>query len=265
VQTGTRFLNGGHPMRSFQQLQEQSRTPLGTICCLGSIDAIELASHAGFDFVIIDGQHGPFELRDLREAIRAVDAAGGFPIVRLPANGLAPVEPLLDAGCPAFLAPMVNSPEQAAELVAAACYPPAGRRSQSGCRASLRGGATYRQDFNHDFALIVMIEHMDAVLRIGEILAVPGVAACFIGPTDLVSSMESASRTSEIAGLPAAAERVLAAAAAAGKPAGIAASNLDDARRSAAQGFSFIVLGTDRRFLAGAFEKSVGAWRAPAG
>lgn len=112
----------------------------GTFCCLGSIDALELALHAGFDFAIADAQHGGFDAGDMHEAIRAADAADGVAVARIPANGLAAVEGLLDVGYTSLLAPMVNTPEAAAELVDAVYYAPRGTRSISGCRASLCTG-----------------------------------------------------------------------------------------------------------------------------
>ena len=127
-------------------------------------------------------------------------------------------------------------------------------------RASLREGSAYRETFNSRFSLIVMIEHISAVNQVERIAAVPGVTACFVGPTDLASSLESPAAPGQPA-LAEAIERVRAACAAAGKPAGIAAPSLDEARRLARQGFGFIALGTDRRFLSSAFEKTAAAWR----
>lgn len=248
-------------MRAWRKLLTPGKTRLGTFCALGSVEAVELACHAGFDFVIVDGQHGVFDLAGLHTALRAIDATACFPIVRLPAHGLMQVESLLDCGYPAVLAPMVNTAAQARELVAACCYPPTGQRSQSGCRASLREGPAYRESFNRDFALIVMIEHLSAVDEVERILAVPGVAACFVGPSDLASSMEASPAGGGAAAFAAVVERVRAACAKAGTPVGIAAPTLEEARRYAQQGFSFVTLGTDRRLLGSAMEKTMAAWR----
>ncbi len=231
---------------------------LGTFCTFGSIDAVELAAHAGFDFVLMDGQHGAFDLAGLREAVRAVQATDSFPIARLPAYSLSHVEALLDAGYSSLLAPMVNTPEQARELVAACHYPPMGVRSQSGCRAGLRDGASYRERFNEEFSLLVMIEHIQAVRRIEEILAVPGVSGCFVGPTDLASSLEGAGDREALAE---AIARVRAATREAGKIAGIAASTVEAARRHREAGFQVIAVGTDRRLLSGALAQVAAGWQ----
>jgi 4-hydroxy-2-oxoheptanedioate aldolase len=232
---------------------------LGVFCTLGSVDAVELACQAGFDFILIDAQHGLFDQAGLREAIRAVEAAGGFPVVRLPANGLSWVEGILDAGCPALLAPMVNSPEEAARLVAACHYPPLGQRSLAGCRASLRDSG-YRQSFNGRFCLIVMIEHVSAIPHVAAMAALPGVGAFFIGPSDLASSLDP-----QGPGAPAledAIESIRAACELAGKPVGLMVGKAEDAKARASKGFSFLAVGTDRRSLSDAFDKTVSAWRA---
>lgn len=135
-------------MQSLKQKLTATPTMLGTFCTLGSIEAVELACYAGFDFVIVDGQHGAFDAQGIGEALRAIQAAGCFPIIRPPVHGLASVERLLDLGYPAMLAPMVNTPVQAGELVIATHYPPLGMRSQASCRASLCDGAVYRQSFD---------------------------------------------------------------------------------------------------------------------
>jgi 2-keto-3-deoxy-L-rhamnonate aldolase RhmA len=245
-------------MHSFKKLLNSNSNAIGTFCGLGSIDTVELACHAGFDFVVVDGQHGSFDLTGLVHALRAVDAAGGLPIVRLPANGLDLVEPLLDAGYPALLAPMVNNPETASAIVNTAYYPPYGCRSRSSCRASLRQGADYPQTFNREFALIVMLEHCKAIKYATEILAVPGVTAGFVGTTDLTASLEAEPDNQDIESL---LVQILKAAEIAGKPVGIAAKNAEQARKFISQGFNFIILGTDRRLLMSAYEKNIEAWQ----
>jgi len=231
---------------------------LGTFSTLGSIEAVELGCHAGLDFLIIDGQHGAFDLAGLREALRAMQVTGCYPIVRLPAHGLHLVEALLDAGYPTVMAPMVNTPDDARRLVSAAYYPPQGQRSQSSCRAGLLDSAAYRETFNQAFTLLVMIEHIDAVRRIDEILAVPGVSGCFIGPTDLASSLQA---STDAILLPEAIEHVRTAALAAGKLLGIAASTVEKARQYQAQGFHYIAVSTDRRLLTNALGQLADAWR----
>ncbi|HEY3329705.1 MAG TPA: aldolase/citrate lyase family protein [Capsulimonadaceae bacterium] len=243
-------------MQTLKSLIAEKGAIVGTICTLGSIEAIEIAASSGFDFMFIDGEHGCYDLATLREAARAMEAMGAFPIVRIPANGASWIESLLDAGFPAMIAPMVNSVEQATTLVGQALYPPLGTRSQASCRATIRWGSGYRKSFNDDFALITMIEHIDGVNAVDEILAVPGISGVFVGPTDLGSSIDGdATKLAE------AIEHVRVRALAAGKILGIAASSPAAAVKYRDQGFQFITIVTDRRLLAGACSATTSEWR----
>ena len=228
---------------------------LGAFCALGSADAAEIACRAGYDFVLIDWQHGPFSRDRVSEAVRAVQAMGGVPVGRTPGHGSFPIEWMLDMGFPALIAAMVNTPEQAQAVVRASHYPPIGIRSQAHCRAGVYYGEDYRRRFNDEFMLLVMIEHVDAVNNIRAIIATPGIAGCFVGPTDLASSMGLAKG----AGVPAfeeAVSSVLEAVRAEGKIAGIATGTPVRARRRIDQGFRLVTLSTDRRLLAEAMAEA---------
>ncbi len=233
---------------------------LGTFSTLGSIEAVELACHAGLDFLILDAQHGGFDLESLRHALRACHAAGVYAFVRLPANNLSLIEPLLDAGCLGLIAPMVNSLDEAKALVRAAYYPPLGARSQSSCRASLIT-SDYRKTFNQQFTLLVMIEHQSALAHVDDIAALPGVSGCLVGPTDLASSLEHLSQSEQKHAMAKAISHVLAACKQHGKTAAIAAATLPQAHALAKQGYSLIVHSTDRRFLHSALTTVTENWR----
>jgi 4-hydroxy-2-oxoheptanedioate aldolase len=240
-------------MDSLADLVKQRGCLIGTICGLASIDAVEIACHAGFDFVVLDAQHGNFSEAQMREGLRAVEAAGAFPIARLKANSFASVETLLDAGFPALIAPMVNSAKDASDLVRASYYPPLGLRSQSSCRASLRYGADYRARFNDDFALLAMIEHVDAVRNIDAIINLPGIDGVFVGPTDLASSLgEDTRRFDDLV------ETIRVAAT--GTILGTAVSDIPSALRMRDLGFQIISVSTDRRMLQTAFAAATSEW-----
>lgn len=250
---------GEQAVKTLRDILANQPTMVGTFCTLG-VEVVELACHCGMDFVLIDGQHGSFDVAGLRHALRAADAAGCYPIARLPAQGGMLIEPLLDAGYMTLIAPMVNSAEDAARLVDAAHYPPMGQRSQSGCRAATRQGADYRDRFNERFTLLVMIEHMRAVEQIDAILAVPGVAGCFIGPTDLASSLPGEGSAKRQA-LDIAIERVRSATAAAGKIVGITAASAEEARLLSRRGFQVITISVDRKLLMDNLTRINGEWR----
>ncbi len=250
------------PPLTFRQLLARSTTPIGTFCGLGSIDVIELVCHAGFDFVVVDLQHGAFDLDGARHAIRAIEAAGVCPVVRLPAGGHTLIEPLLDAGYSALIAPMINTAAQARAFVQAASYPPRGLRSQSSCRASLRGGAGYRKHVGDQLVLLAMIEHIDAVNQCGSILGEQGIDGILIGPTDLTSSICESSGAAEKREQ--AIAHVKTTAQGHGSWMGIAAATIESARHFAADGFQFVVYSTDRRILQDGLTRTIDAWQAGA-
>lgn len=245
-------------MNTVHQALADGRTLFGTFSALGSIEAVELACHAGYDFLVVDWQHGAFDQGSLREAVRAIQTTNCLAVTRPPVNAPYAMEWLLDMGYTTLLVPMVNTPEQAEAIVRAAYYPPMGQRSQSGCRASLHYGDDYRQTFNERFTLLVMIEHVTAVHNIEQIVATPGVSGCFIGSTDLASSVRG---DHDAASLDAMIEHVRNVTLDAGKIVGIAAKTVAAATRYADQGFRFITMSTDRRALSQALTANVAAFR----
>jgi 2-keto-3-deoxy-L-rhamnonate aldolase RhmA len=148
-----------------------------------------MLSNAGLDFVLIDNEHGPFPIDAIAELSRAAREAGITPIVRVPELTYAHVVQPLDAGAQGIMLPRVTSPEQVELCVACMKYLPEGRRGAVLARGhtGFRGGPlvdTLAQ-MNRETFLIVQIETGEAVSRLDELLAVPGVDAALIGPTDL--------------------------------------------------------------------------------
>jgi len=151
---------------------------------------VEMSGHAGFDFVVIDNEHGPAGLETTEHLIRAARCAGVIPVVRtLEADILR----VLDIGASAIQVPQVDTAEQAARIVAAAKYPPVGRRGAAfSTRAAgygFFGGLPFVQQSNTGTAVIVMVETREALANLDAIAAVPGVDAIFIGPNDLSFSL----------------------------------------------------------------------------
>jgi 4-hydroxy-2-oxoheptanedioate aldolase len=162
---------------------------LGAWCMIpGSLTA-EILAKAGFDWALVDMQHGCMGYETAVEMIRAIDLGGITPIVRVPWNEPGIVGRMLDAGAMGIVAPMVNSVEEAKRLVEACLYPPAGRRSLGPVRVGVRDGPTYVPDANARVAVIPMIETVEALAAVEDIAAVPGVDALFVGPFDLSFSL----------------------------------------------------------------------------
>ncbi len=150
---------------------------------------MSLLANAGFDFVLIDTEHGPFSIESVAELSRAARDAGVTPIVRVPELTYAHVAQALDAGAQGIMLPRVTTRAEVEECVGYMKYAPQGRRGAVLARGhtGFRGGplADVLAAMNRETFLIVQVETAEAVQRLDEILAVPGVDAALVGPTDL--------------------------------------------------------------------------------
>lgn len=177
------------PNRMRARLAE-GRTVVGTMLVeLRQPSVMTMLANAGLDFVLIDNEHGPFSIDAIAELSRAARDAGVTPIVRVPELSYALVVQPLDAGAQGIMLPRVTAPEQVQLCVACMKYVPEGRRGAVLARGhtGFRGGplADTLAQMNRETFLIVQIETAEAVSRLDELLAVPGVDAALIGPTDL--------------------------------------------------------------------------------
>lgn len=148
-----------------------------------------MLANAGFDFVLIDNEHGPFSVETIADLSRAARDAGVTPIVRIPELTYAHVAQSLDGGAQGIMLPRVTSRAQVEECVSYMKYPPAGRRGAVLGRGhtAFKAGplAETLAAANRASFLIVQIETVEAVQRVDELLSVTGVDAALIGPTDL--------------------------------------------------------------------------------
>ena len=197
---------------------------------------VEMCGYAGFDFVVIDNEHGSGTLETTETMLRAARASGIVPVVRCLRQDISRV---LDMGASAVQIPMVDTAEEARELVQQVRYPPLGRRGSAfSARAAGWGafpGADHTRRSNEGIALIVMVETPEAVRNAAAIAAVEGVDAVFVGPNDLSHAMGHGSDW-KAAPVQAAIEQALRAVTAAGKCAGVLALTPEDEERGAAWG-----------------------------
>jgi 4-hydroxy-2-oxoheptanedioate aldolase len=223
-------------LRSGQRLR-------GVFNGLPSAAIVEMCAFAGFDFLVIDNEHGPASFETTEEMLRAARASGLPTLVRCLEHDIARS---LDLGAGGLQIPMVNTAQHAAALVQRVKYPlPAGAGGLSGQRGSAFssraagygafGGPDHTRRSNQGIALVVMIETPEGVANAAAIAAVDGVDAVFIGPNDLAHSMGYESRWNEPP-VQAAIEQTLKAVAAAGKCPGILALSPDDEDKYAAWG-----------------------------
>lgn len=227
---------------------------IGTWMSMAHISIAEILAAAGYDWVVIDTEHGAIDVSEVLPLIIAIENGGAVPLVRLTWNDPIQAKVVLDAGSAGLLVPMVNSRQDAEFAVEYAKYPPIGSRGTGLARAHGYGVSfkEYVRDANRDSLLIVQIEHVDAVQNIDEILSVEGIDGVFIGPYDLSMSMGIPGELDH-PDVEAAKERVLKATQDKGLAPGIHLVHPDmvENRLETAidQGYRFIALGTDILFL----------------
>lgn len=165
---------------------------IGTWLSLPSPEAAEYTSRLGFDWLVVDTEHNPVDIRTLARMFSAMSASSTAPMVRIPWNDPQNFKRVLDAGAWGIVVPMVNNREEAERAVEATRYHPVGNRSVGGGRHALSWGTTasdYYRHANDEVLLVMQIEHIEGVENADEIFSVPGIDACFIGPNDLAASM----------------------------------------------------------------------------
>lgn len=174
---------------AFSDLLAARRPILGTWSQIASAEVIDIVAASGFAFTIIDTEHGFFGLETAENLIRACDAGGIVPLVRVPANEPWMIAKALDAGASAVVVPRIESGEAAAAAVQAGRYEPEGQRGACPCVRSgshfVRGWPDYATRANRDTGVIALVETPAGVERFAEILATPGLRAVLIGPFDL--------------------------------------------------------------------------------
>ncbi|WBU63573.1 HpcH/HpaI aldolase family protein [Paracoccus aerodenitrificans] len=234
------------PENRFKKRLKSGDTQIGLWVALGDPSAAELAARTGFDWLVIDGEHGPNGLRDVLAQLRAVGSAS-HPVVRVRDDNRAVIKQMLDIGAQTILIPMIESGEQARQAVRSVLYPPNGVRGIGAAlaRASGYGAVTdYLKSANDQICLLLQIESRLGIESLDEILAVEGVDGIFIGPADLAADMGYLGQPEA----PEVQEVVLDALSrirAAGRAAGILTSAQSLAHKYADIGIEFLAVGSD--------------------
>lgn len=231
---------------------EGPRPPLGTWLMAAAPATAEAMGHTGFDFLVVDMEHVPIEVSDLAGLLRAVGCTRAEPVVRLAWNDQVLVKRVLDAGAQTIMLPFVQTAEEAKQAVAYAKYPPEGVRGVAAVHRASRFGRVpdYLKRANDEVAVIVQLETPEAVARLPEIAAVPGVDALFVGPGDLSAAMGHIGNIAhpEVQAL---IEKAAKDAHAAGKPVGIVGPNPDMVRRFIGYGYDFAAIASDIAMMTG--------------
>jgi 4-hydroxy-2-oxoheptanedioate aldolase len=243
------------PVNSFKQALLQKRAQIGLWVGLADHYTTEICAGAGFDWLLLDGEHAPNDLRTLLQQAQAVAAyPGTHPIARVPVGhgpaGTAIIKQYLDLGFQTLLVPMVDTPQQAADLVRAMRYPPDGIRGMGGARASRWGRyRNYAGECNAQMCLLVQAETREALGNLQAIIATEGVDGVFIGPADLSASLGHVGNPThpEVqAAIDDAIRRIVRG----GKAAGILTTDDSLARHYLELGATFVAVGLDNNLLA---------------
>lgn len=205
----------------------------------------EAMAQVGWDWLLVEAQHSLIGYENLVRCFQAITGRGPIPMARVSWNDPVSIMRVLDAGAMGIVVPMVNSVEEAQRAVGASKYPPMGFRSYGSSRI-----APYVGDYftwaNEEILVAVMIETVQAVERAEEILSVPGIDACMIGPADLAASLGLHPR--EIPNHPEheeAIQRVLAAGKKVGTAVGKFCRDAQEVRKRSAQGFQLMTCSGD--------------------
>jgi len=228
----------------------QGRPVYGPWLSTPSPDTAEILSLCGFDFLILDQEHGPGQITDAIAQMRAAKGGETALLARVPWNDPIYLKRILDAGIEGVLIPMVEDVVAAKQAAGACRYPPIGFR---GAAAQMRGtsygfAADYYDTVNDNILVAVQIESAGAVKRIPEIAAVPGIDMVFIGPRDLSASIGKLNKFDdpEVKALVSQAETAIKAS---GKWLGSVATSAADAKAKAARGYNLLIPASDVSLL----------------
>ncbi|WP_332777641.1 4-hydroxy-2-oxoheptanedioate aldolase [Polaromonas sp.] len=246
------------PINAFKQALQNKQAQIGLWLGLANPYTTEICAGAGFDWLLIDGEHAPNDINSILAQLQVIAGyPGSHPIARVPMGhghvGEALIKQYLDIGAQTLLVPMVDTPEQAAALVRATRYPQndgkGGIRGMAGARASRWGRyPNYAHEANAQICLLVQAETRNALDNLDAIAATEGVDGVFIGPADLSASLGHVANPGHPE-VQAAIEDAIQRIVKAGKAAGILTTDEAQARRYLELGATFVAVGLDTNLL----------------
>ncbi len=243
------------PVNEFKRALHNQQPQIGLWMGLGNAVTAEICAGAGFDWLVLDGEHGPNDLTTLLAQLQTVAAyPGANPVLRVPHDQPALLKQVLDIGAPTVLIPMVDTAEQAAAIVQSCRYPQddgkGGIRGLAGTRAARWGRyPNYSKEANQEVCVLVQAETREALNNLDAIAATEGVDGVFIGPADLSASMGHIGNPTHPE-VQAAIEDAIVRIRKAGKAPGILMADETLARRYLSLGALFVAVGVDAVILA---------------
>lgn len=178
-------------MNLVKDMLKAGETAVGTSASVNS--EVGFLADSGFDFLLFDTQHSPVEIKELRRPLAAMRGRKAIPIIRVGDNRPDQICYALDVGAKGIIVPMVNTGEEAANMVQWCKYPFEGVRSSAGMRGEwgeFKNYRDYMDGVNEQVLVIPMIETVEAMHNINDIVSVPGVDALLVGPSDLSINLD---------------------------------------------------------------------------
>lgn len=245
-----------------QQIWEKGGSAVNGWLAVPNGFSAETMAHQGWDSLTVDIQHGVVDYQAAVTMLTAISTTNTVPVVRVPWLDPGHLMKALDAGAYAVICPMINSAEDATNLVAWTKYPPLGTRSFGPIRGLLYGGPDYPEHANDTIVIFAMIETRQGLDNLEEILAVPGIDAVYVGPSDLSLALGCRPTFDDVD--PPAAEAIeliVAKAREAGKIAGIHNGTPETALKRIAMGFQFVTISSDARLMASGSQQILSTMR----
>ena len=237
------------PVNTFKLALKNHQAQIGFWLNLANPYSTEICAGAGFDWLLIDGEHSPNDLRSILAQLHVIAGYASHPVARIPVGDTALIKQYLDLGLQSLLVPMVDTPEQARALVQACRYPPDGVRGMAGTRAARWGRyPNYASEANAQICLLVQAETRLALSNLDAIVATEGVDGVFIGPADLSASMGHVGNPGHAEVQDAIADAI-GRITRAGKSAGILTADTALAQHYLALGATFVAVGLDTQIL----------------
>ena len=263
------------PTNRFKQAMAQRQAQIGLWLGLADAYSTEILAGTGYDWLLVDGEHAPNDLRSILHQLQAIASAASatsalppgvqppHPVARVPVGDTALIKQFLDLGVQTLLVPMVDTAEQARQLVRATRYAPEGVRGMGSALARSSRWQAYPQyvhEANQQICLLVQAETVEAMANLDAIAATPGVDGVFIGPADLSASMGHPGNPGHPE-VQAAIHDGIARILRAGKAPGILATTESQARQWLAAGALFVAVGVDTMLLASAAQDLLARFR----
>jgi 4-hydroxy-2-oxoheptanedioate aldolase len=238
---------------TLKQKLRSGQPAIGTWLTLGSVVASRFLARAGFDWLCVDIEHSNVNIETASHMLGTIADGGCVPLARVPANRHDHIKRVLDNGAYGVVVPMVNTPSEACDAVAACRYPPAGTRSVGGGSHVLNFAATpadYYARANDEIAVILQCEHIEAVRNFAEVFDQPGVDAVFVGPNDLAASMRDADGHPPTPdAFNAALQTILTGCRSLGIAPGIHTFSIAEAKQRLAEGWQFVAVASELQMM----------------